>query len=52
MTVTDRDTAVAVGSGDVDVLASPRVLALAEAAAVAALRGALPPERTSVGTWA
>ena len=36
LTVTDADTAQAVGSGDVPVLGTPRVLALAEAATVAA----------------
>jgi fluoroacetyl-CoA thioesterase len=48
--VTDSDTASAVGSGDVDVLATPRVVALAEAATVAALAGALDAGTTSVGT--
>ena len=38
LTVTDADTAQAVGSGDVPVLGTPRVLALAEAATVAADR--------------
>lgn len=51
-TVGDQDTAIAVGSGDVPVLATPRVLALAERAAVEAVRDALPAGRTSVGTWA
>ena len=51
-TVTDQDTAIALGSGDVDVLGTPYVLALAEQAAVTAVRDVLPPERTSVGTWA
>ena len=50
MRVTDSDTASAVGSGEVQVLATPRVLALAEAATVAALAGALPDGSTSVGT--
>lgn len=49
-TVTALDTATAVGSGDVPVLGTPRLLALAEAATVAALRGRLPDGRTSVGT--
>lgn len=50
-TVTPDDTAWAVGSGDVDVLATPRLLALAEAATVAALAQApLPETQTSVGT--
>ena len=48
--VTEGDTASAVGSGDVPVLATPRVLALAEAATVAALAGALDAGTTSVGT--
>ena len=48
--VTDADTAVALGSGDVDVLATPRVLALCEAATVAAVAGALDPAQTTVGT--
>lgn len=49
-TVTDSDTAQALGSGDVRVLATPRVLALVEAATVAAVAGALDADRTSVGT--
>ena len=52
LTVTADDTAVALGSGDVDVLGTPAVLALAEQAAVVAIRNALPEDRTSVGTWA
>lgn len=36
LTVSDADTAQALGSGDVPVLATPRALALAEAATVAA----------------
>jgi len=52
-TVTPDDTAWAVGSGDVDVLATPRLLALAEAATLAALAQApLPDGQTSVGTRA
>ena len=50
-TVGDDDTARAVGSGDVAVLATPRLLALFEAATVAALtEGGLEAQRTSVGT--
>ncbi|SHM50093.1 thioesterase family protein [Cryptosporangium aurantiacum] len=49
LTVTDADTAEAVGSGDVPVLATPRLLALAEAATVDAIREALPAEMTTVG---
>ena len=49
--VSDDDTAVAVGSGDVAVLATPRLLALAEAACIAALADAgLPAGSTTVGT--
>jgi fluoroacetyl-CoA thioesterase len=50
--VRDSDTAGAVGSGDVPVLATPRLLALAEAAAVAAVRPALADGQTTVGTAA
>ena len=49
--VSDDDTAVAAGSGDVAVLATPRLLALAEAACMAALANAgLPDGSTTVGT--
>lgn len=48
--VGDDHTAAAMGSGDVPVLATPRLLALAEAAAVAAVRAALPEGQTTVGT--
>jgi fluoroacetyl-CoA thioesterase len=50
LTVTDADTAQALGSGDVPVLGTPRVLALAEAATVAATAGRLPSGSTTVGT--
>lgn len=50
LTVTDADTAQAFGSGDVPVLATPRVLALAEAATVAALAAGLDTGQTTVGT--
>jgi fluoroacetyl-CoA thioesterase len=50
--VADADTAVALGSGDVPVLGTPRLLALAEAAAVAAITPGLEPGVTSVGTSA
>ncbi len=52
ITVTETDTAIAMGSGDVPVLATPRLLALAEAAAVAAISPGLEPHLTSVGTSA
>jgi fluoroacetyl-CoA thioesterase len=44
------DTALALGSGDVEVLATPRLLAWCEAATVAELADQLTPERTSVGS--
>jgi fluoroacetyl-CoA thioesterase len=50
LVVTDADTAQAIGSGDVPVLATPRVVALAEAATVAATAGYLAGGSTSVGT--
>ena len=49
-TVTGADTAAALGSGEVPVLATPRVLALAERATVAAVAGALEAGATTVGT--
>ena len=52
LTVTDADTAQSVGSGDVPVLATPRVLALAEAATVAATARQMPGGVTTVGTRA
>src|SRR5260370_1135705 len=48
--VADTDTATAMGSGDVPVLATPRLLALAEAASVAAVTPSLERGTTSVGT--
>jgi fluoroacetyl-CoA thioesterase len=48
--VAEEDTAAALGSGDVPVLATPRLLALAEAATVAAVGDHLEPGATSVGT--
>ncbi|MBL7256763.1 thioesterase family protein [Paractinoplanes lichenicola] len=52
LTVTDADTAQAVGSGDVPVLGTPRVLALAEAATVAATARLIPGGLTTVGVRA
>ncbi|MBU8855956.1 MULTISPECIES: hotdog domain-containing protein [unclassified Micromonospora] len=49
LTVADADTAQAVGSGDVPVLGTPRVLALAEAATVAATATRMPSGFTTVG---
>ncbi|HEY2551433.1 MAG TPA: hotdog domain-containing protein [Streptosporangiaceae bacterium] len=48
--VADDDTALALGSGDVPVLGTPRLLALAEAASVAAVAPRLASGQTTVGT--
>jgi predicted thioesterase len=50
LTVTDADTAQALGSGDVPVLGTPRLLALVEAATVAATATKLDTGYTTVGT--
>src|SRR4051794_32695109 len=52
LTVAEADTAQALGSGDVPVLATPRLLALAEAATVAATARQIPGGVTTVGTRA
>ena len=49
-TVTDADTAEAVGSGSLPVLGTPRLLAWCEAATCAAIEESLPEGSTSVGT--
>ena len=49
-TVTDADTADALGSGSLPVLATPRLLAWCEAVTCAAIEPALPVGGTSVGT--
>ncbi|MDZ7679096.1 MAG: hotdog domain-containing protein [Acidimicrobiales bacterium] len=48
-TVSDPDTAIAMLSGSVPVLATPRLVALFEEAAMAAIDGQLAPTETSVG---
>lgn len=48
-TVTEEMTAERLGSGDVPVLGTPAVLALVEAAAVAAVADSLEPGQTTVG---
>jgi fluoroacetyl-CoA thioesterase len=48
--VTDADTAAAVGSGDVPVLATPRLIAWMEAATVQAGAPFTAPGQTTVGT--
>jgi fluoroacetyl-CoA thioesterase len=50
LVVGESDTAIALGSGDVPVLGTPRIVALMEQAAVAALAGTLDEGATSVGT--
>ena len=49
-TVTDADTAEALGSGSLPVLATPRLLAWCEAATCAAIEPSLASGETSVGT--
>jgi fluoroacetyl-CoA thioesterase len=48
--VGDEDTAIALGSGDVPVLATPRLIAWLEAATVRAAEGFVRAGQTSVGT--
>lgn len=50
--VGDAHLASNLGSGDVDVLGTPALLALAEGACVDAIADDLEPGQTSVGTWA
>ena len=49
LVVTEADTAIACGSGDVPVLGTPRLLALVEAATVRAVASSLDGGRTTVG---
>jgi predicted thioesterase len=49
MIVDDSDTAIALGSGDVTVLGTPRLVALCEQATVDAVADSLAPDRTTVG---
>lgn len=49
LVVSEADTARAVGSGDVDVLATPRLVALCEQATCAALAELVPDGSTTVG---
>lgn len=49
-TVTDADTAIALGSGDLPVLATPRLLAWCEAATCRAVQGELTPGHATVGS--
>jgi fluoroacetyl-CoA thioesterase len=47
--VEEGDTALAIGSGDVPVLATPRLVTLIEQASLKAIGGKLGPDKTSVG---
>src|SRR4051812_45309436 len=49
-TVSEADTAAALGSGSLEVLGTPRLLAWAEAATCAAIDAELAASQTSVGT--
>lgn len=49
LVVGEADTARALKSGDVEVLGTPRLIALVEEAAVAAVSDLLPPGQTTVG---
>ena len=49
MVVGEADTAIALRSGDVPVLGTPRLLALVEEASMMAVAGRLPPGHTTVG---
>jgi fluoroacetyl-CoA thioesterase len=52
LTVTREHTARSLGSGDVEALGTPALLALVEATCVGAIADALDPTETTVGTWA
>jgi fluoroacetyl-CoA thioesterase len=52
LTVGEEHTAISMGSGDVPVLATPALLALAERACVEAITDQMADGETSVGTWA
>lgn len=50
--VTEDVTAISLGSGDVPVLGTPALLAIAESSCAAAIAGDVPEGQTSVGVWA
>jgi predicted thioesterase len=52
LVVSDRDTATHLGSGTVEVLGTPAVLALAEGACCDAVADGLAAGETTVGAWA
>ena len=49
LTVDEANTAVAIGSGDLPVLATPAMMALMENAAMLAVKDSMPDGRTTVG---
>lgn len=49
LVVTEHNTAIALGSGDMPVLATPAMMALMENAAMQAVSGSLPDGSTTVG---
>jgi len=50
LVVAEADTALSMGSGDVPVLSTPRVIALAERASCSAVSGVIDPATTTVGS--
>jgi len=50
LTVGPQNTALALGSGDMEVLATPQMVALMENAAMQAVKGELPEGSTTVGS--
>ena len=49
-TTDERSTAISLGSGDLPVLATPKVVALVEEASVAAIEGLIADSETTVGS--
>ena len=49
LTVDETNTAIAIGSGDMPVLATPAMMALMENAAMLAVKDCMPEGRTTVG---
>ncbi len=49
LTVDETNTAIAIGSGDLPVLATPAMMALMENAAMLAVKDSMPDGRTTVG---